>query len=221
MGESKAPSAGVSKGSRLLALDAIKGIAILLVIWGHVHISMGPDYQSLNYSYVAQYLQAVHMPLFILIAGFFSAKALDLTSRGVTHYWRDKVVRLVVPAFLWHLLLMTWKWGMPSLGGILAKEYWFTLTLFIYFALFYVQRLLVDGLLSIIRVQGSRWIEAVVHLLLTIALVYLVTGISLEGSSLLRFVRPVLNSLRLSLSLFCLGISTQAFRALVLLEDAC
>ena len=88
MGESKAPSAGISRGSRLLALDAIKGIAILLVIWGHVHISMAPDYQSLNYSYVVQYLQAVHMPLFILIAGFFSAKALDLTSRGVTHYWR-------------------------------------------------------------------------------------------------------------------------------------
>ena len=205
MGESKTPSAGVSKGSRLLALDAIKGIAILLVIWGHVHISMGPDYQSLNYSYVVQYLQAVHMPLFILIAGFFSAKALDLTSRGVTHYWRDKVVRLVVPAVLWHLLLMTWKWGMPSVGGILAKEYWFTLTLFIYFALFYVQRLLVDGLLSIIRVQGSRWIEAVVHLLLTIALVYLVTGITLERSSLLRFVRPVLNSFPCLYPYFVLG----------------
>ena len=56
MGESKAPSAGISRGSRLLALDAIKGIAILLVIWGHVHISMAPDYQSLNYSYVVQYL---------------------------------------------------------------------------------------------------------------------------------------------------------------------
>ena len=65
MGESKAPSAGISRGSRLLALDAIKGIAILLVIWGHIHISMAPDYQSLNYSYVVQYLQAVHMPLFI------------------------------------------------------------------------------------------------------------------------------------------------------------
>ena len=205
MGESKAPSAGISRGSRLLALDAIKGIAILLVIWGHVHISMAPDYQSLNYSYVVQYLQAVHMPLFILIAGFFSAKALDLTSRGVTHYWRDKVVRLVVPAVLWHLLLMTWKWGMPSVGGILGKEYWFTLTLFIYFALFYVQRLFVDGLLALVRVQGWRWIEAVMHLLLTIALVYLVTGISLEGSSLLRFVRPVLNSFPCLYPYFVLG----------------
>lgn len=74
MGESKAPSAGISRGSRLLALDAIKGIAILLVIWGHVHISMAPDYQSLNYSYVVQYLQAVHMPLFYSSQDSFQLK---------------------------------------------------------------------------------------------------------------------------------------------------
>lgn len=164
----------------MLSLDAIKGIAILLVIWGHVRNATAQSYAELNYSYLMQYLQAVHMPLFMLIAGFFATKALDRTPKGIVYYWRDKAARLILPAVLWHLLLMTWQWGTPSLGGILAKEYWFTLHLFAYFGVFYIQRLLVDGLLHLSGGKAGRWVEAGLHLLLVIASYYVATRIPRE-----------------------------------------
>ena len=54
---------------RLLYLDAIKGLAILLVIMGHIHIFAARAAHPM-YSYFMAFIKAVHMPLFFLIAGY-------------------------------------------------------------------------------------------------------------------------------------------------------
>lgn len=166
MGGGKTPVSPSSKG-RLLSLDAIKGIAILMVILGHVRVYWKAEDGYLAYSYLIQYIQAIHMPLFMLIAGFFATKKPELTLGSLSHYWRDKAVRLLLPAVLWMLLMTLWQRGVPTLAGILWREYWFTLTLFIYFAIFLLQRWVVDGVLGLFGLSQRRWFEAGGHLLLT------------------------------------------------------
>lgn len=157
------------------------------------------------YSYVMQYLQAVHMPFFMLIAGYFAAKPLDLSPGGVVHYWRDKLVRLVLPAILWWLLLTTLVSGTPSLRGIFFLEYWFTPTLFIYFGLFYAQRLLIDGVLQLSRSKGNRWIEATLHLAVTVGLAFWAEGRSFQGHPILSPFQPVVYSFDCLYPYFVLG----------------
>lgn len=60
---------------RLLSLDAIKGLAILLVLMDHTFV-YGEFAGDSSYSYLSEFLHAVHMPLFVIIAGFFSQKVL-------------------------------------------------------------------------------------------------------------------------------------------------
>lgn len=61
---------------RLLSLDAIRGFAILLVILGHV-IGRAVNWDPLYLSYPFEFLKAVHMPLFIIIAGYFIQKQIN------------------------------------------------------------------------------------------------------------------------------------------------
>lgn len=221
MKKDRLASSSSIKPDRLLSLDAIKGGAILLVLWGHIYRFAEYDTSTLYYSYVVQYLEAVHMPFFMLIAGFFATKALDLTRQGILHYWRDKLVRLVLPAVLWHLMLMTWIWGIPSLGGILGKEYWFTLTLFIYFGVFYVQRLLIDGMLNLIPRRGRLWTEAGLHLLLTVGLVYLSESSSFEGLQWLRYFSSVSTAFPCLYPYFVLGYLMKRLSLLDYLQTQC
>ena len=56
---------------RLLSLDALKGVAILMVIWGHFYLFGDVDTLSTT-SYLHRFILAVHMSVFVLIAGYLS-----------------------------------------------------------------------------------------------------------------------------------------------------
>ena len=58
---------------RLLALDAIKGLAILMVVMGHIYTFADSDSFALS-SYVENFIGGLQIPLFILVAGIFSQK---------------------------------------------------------------------------------------------------------------------------------------------------
>lgn len=61
---------------RLLALDAIKGLAILMVVMGHV-CYFGIFNSSLpGTSYLYNLICAVHISFFIIVAGYFAQKSL-------------------------------------------------------------------------------------------------------------------------------------------------
>lgn len=107
--------------SRLLYWDTLKGILICLVVLGHCGTALGDGVLSVIYSF--------HMPLFILISGYFSKKynsikqiglkrlieifllfnciyiILDILTIGISFH------RLLIPSFaLWYILsLIYWR----------------------------------------------------------------------------------------------------------------
>ena len=62
---------------RLLALDAIKGLAIMLVIMGHI-CYFGVFNETLKgSSYVFSMISAVHISFFVMVSGYFAQKSLN------------------------------------------------------------------------------------------------------------------------------------------------
>ena len=155
---------------RLLSLDALKGVAILMVIWGHFYLWADTDLLS-TASFLHRFICAVHMSLFVLVAGYFSQRKVDSFS-SLKHFFQDKFVRLLLPALLWYPFWRLWSVGRFEWAGILGNQYWFTLSLFLYVILFLVQRSGVDLLLSLVPEQRKQWIEVGLHIVLTIVLHY-------------------------------------------------
>lgn len=153
---------------RLLNLDAIKGLAIIWVIWGHIYWWMSPQEIAPPHSYLAQYIHAVHMPLFILISGFLARRKPEPRLSASWHYFLDKALRLLLPALLWKLLLTLWQYGQPNLDGWLHNEYWFTPALFSYLALLYLQQLIYMGLCRLLRLRDTPWLDAGTQVLLSV-----------------------------------------------------
>jgi fucose 4-O-acetylase-like acetyltransferase len=81
---------------RSMNMDALKGLAILLVVYGHAISWTQPDsalpvYNLRNFTVALVY--AFHMPLFSLLSGFL------IFGRKISA--RDKFMRLVVPYLAW------------------------------------------------------------------------------------------------------------------------
>ncbi len=125
---------------RFLHFDIIKGIAILFVLLDHVAgLAGGYIYDSALYPM----FHSIYMPMFILVSGYFSARALELSSSGIHKYWKNKFTRLLLP-LLFLPLLMNWidkgfSYSLP-ISQWLGK-YWFTYVLFLLFVIFYIFRL--------------------------------------------------------------------------------
>lgn len=91
---------------RDITFDIMKGIGILLVMIGHVYSQYLPNTHHLIYTF--------HMPMFFLIAGFFS-KAYENKASSIASI-KKYFVRLVIPMVftqilfvLWHVLLVFTK----------------------------------------------------------------------------------------------------------------
>lgn len=169
---------------RLLYLDAIKGLAILLVIMGHIHVFAARMAHPM-YSYFMAFIKAVHMPLFFIIAGYFSQRPIS-TLPQLGRYLKDKTIRLITPALLFLGLLTLWNRGTMdlSLKGLLEAHYWFTPALFIYFLVFLLQRWVIDQIVERLGAKASKALELCLHGAATIALCYTLTELPLYRSSL-------------------------------------
>lgn len=92
------------EANRLNWVDSIKGFAIFLVVYGH------------NFPFCEKYIYSFHMPLFLLVSGFFYPKKShfnDLKKRFAT---------LVIPYFLWALFLFVF-WLLIAKNIGLSKEF--------------------------------------------------------------------------------------------------
>lgn len=103
---------------RLLSLDALKGFAILLVILGHVGAFSDPGTISTQ-TFLHTFIYVVHMPLFIMTAGYFAQRRVDSLS-SLTKFLSDKFIRLILPAFLWYTFLCPVDDGIGELCGALG-----------------------------------------------------------------------------------------------------
>lgn len=73
--------------SRLDWIDQVKGFTMFLVVYGH------------NFPFCEKYIYSFHMPLFIMIAGFFHPRIADYPQV------KKRFVSLMIPYFIWALFL--------------------------------------------------------------------------------------------------------------------
>ena len=119
---------------RAIQFDVLKGIAILLVVLGHIYRTS----LHCRYSAVEDIIYIVHMPLFVLVSGYFTQRMPSWTKHGIYSYWKGKILRLLLPLLFiaeLHSIISLGEVGLPLQSMVGA--YWFTYALFLIFGVFY------------------------------------------------------------------------------------
>lgn len=126
-------------------IDALKGIAIFLVVLGHSIIEYPIDlHQNAVCNFIFRWLSGVHMPLFFLISGFC------FSYRGeYKPFIFKKIKRILIPYLAFNLIDMFPRFLFPdlvnrsrgigdSIQRILLEggEYWFLYVLFLIFLIY-------------------------------------------------------------------------------------
>ena len=119
---------------RSASFDVIKGIAILLVILGHVfRLSLRGAPSVLE-----DVIYTIHMPMFVLVTGYFSTRPIEWTMSGVWSFWKAKVLRLLLPLLFIAEIVQIANEGAVSLPlRSMVDRYWFTYALFMIFVVFF------------------------------------------------------------------------------------
>lgn len=103
--------AAVAKGrTRRLDLDRAKGVAILLVVFGHI-VATGPPVGVEWYDQVRYAIYRFHMPFFLYLSGtvVYLTGALDTAPGALGQLARRRAQRLLVPFFLFGLMILVGK----------------------------------------------------------------------------------------------------------------
>ena len=127
--------------NRLVSFDLLKLFAIFLVLWGHCIQHLISFEPKENIVYVVIY--TFHMPLFMMISGYFSRKTLQIP---FTTFLLKKAHQLLLPClsfglitwFLWSLIFYVLRGEYPSFGELLSSlgnNYWFLKSLFVCYLL--------------------------------------------------------------------------------------
>ena len=126
-------------------IDALKGIAIFLVVLGHSIVFYPINmHDNAACDFLFRWLSSVHMPLFFVVSGFcFSYKT------SYRDYIYKKIKRILVPYIVFNLLDTLPRYLFSNLVNrprniedsiyrmvFQGGEYWFLYTLFIIFLLF-------------------------------------------------------------------------------------
>lgn len=122
---------------RVLYLDVVKFVAITLVCIGHSYpLTIGYE------SHLRPIIYSFHMPLFMLICGYFSVSSFQ---RNFKYFLKQKTTQLLIPAFSGIILSLCLMFILASesisLSTVVAELYgglWFLKTLFICYLIVYV-----------------------------------------------------------------------------------
>ena len=124
---------------RNISIDAVKGIAIVLVVIGHVFV-----HNHMEDAYVYDFIKAVQMPLFIIISGYLCGagrKITDLKSYG--RVLKKRAMVYMVPFFAWLTImhLGNLKEAYQTIFFALDYGLWFLGVLFILTVMVYTAQL--------------------------------------------------------------------------------
>lgn len=144
--------------TRLDYVDYMRGIAILLVVIGHL-IQTNDIYYAHNH--VFEFIYSFHMPLFFAISGYIIAKTSNVTTiKELGIFFIKKFVALCLPLFTWELLINRFVLHTALVGitfsdiatTILHPGLWFLKTLFVITIGFGIYDYIVNKLLSFLNV---------------------------------------------------------------------
>ena len=129
--------------SRLVHFDLLKVFAIFLVIWGHCIQFFLSSYECNDLIYL--FIYSFHMPLFMMISGFFSWNSYNLLSHQFL--WK-KFRELILPVLSWGGIYETIQIAINLMEGektylfydfkaIYIQNLWFLKCLFLCYVLAY------------------------------------------------------------------------------------
>lgn len=108
---------------RNLAVDIAKGIAIIAIVWGHIHV-LYPQCSLLNFD---DLIYLWHVPVFFILGGFFIKEEQIVQPK----YWFKKkfnslylkILYFYIPAVFLHNFFITIGWYSTSSIDPIIKEY--------------------------------------------------------------------------------------------------
>ena len=123
---------------RLLEFDVIKLLAIFLVLWGHCTQYFLTAENHVDEP-VYRIIYTFHMPLFIMVSGFFASSSLK---KQLKPFLINKVLQLLLPCLSWgslfYLILLTISTPERSYGSFLDHNLWFLKCLFACYVIYYI-----------------------------------------------------------------------------------
>lgn len=144
----------MSMNKRIDTIDILKGITIILVVFGHAvqgivdsnNLSLNTDFSSIYIT--KQVIYGFHMPVFFIVSGFFLTKWLKKDKPTAL---KKKTKRLVYPYFVWSFITALFmqiasKFTNNGLGlidfvkspVIPFSQYWFLYLLFFFHLVYFV-----------------------------------------------------------------------------------
>ena len=174
----------VTLNKRSLTVDAVKGVAILLVMFGHVLV-----WNHMTDGYVYDVIKVVQMPLFIMVSAYLAGAGHHVD--GLRSYGKmvgKRAVSYLVPFFVWIILLhpRSVTAYIKLILFDLDEGLWFLMTLFILTLMVYTAELA--------SAVAGRWKTAVfwmVYLGLTaLVLIETLMGVEFLSPGLTRLYIP-------------------------------
>lgn len=150
----------MEKSHRIEYLDALRGVTMILVVYSHIL------FHCFNFDYTAvpsfnSFFSIIRMPIFFFISGFIMYKGnLCYNFRFVKSFLYKKfkvqiistLVFMLAFSIIFHESIVEMLFS-PTKGG-----FWFTITLFAYFLLYFILR----GILNCVhecKKRGGEWIR--------------------------------------------------------------
>jgi len=125
---------------RLVYIDQMKGIAILLVVMGHL-IGYNTECDA-----AFAFIYSFHMPLFFMISGYLGFKTTNIDSfKKYGLFLKKKFITILLPFLVWNMIaekfFLQTVWHVPALNDlndtfIFFNRLWFLKTLFIIFVFY-------------------------------------------------------------------------------------
>lgn len=119
---------------RIVYIDWLKAFAIFLVLLGHSVEELSTAGRSNN---LFRFIYSFHMPLFMMLSGFFLAKSLD---NGIKHLLITRSRQLLLPVLSFSVMIFAVSLLVPSLeltdglgffGYLTGMDMWFMKYLFV------------------------------------------------------------------------------------------
>lgn len=111
-----------NKTGRDSRLDLLKALAIFLVVMGHVVQYSTFKPKSFFEIPIFEVIYTFHMPLFMLLAGYFADHALKCPC---WQFLKNKFLGLVLPSIVFTFILRGWEYYHTGIPQLLIPAYWF------------------------------------------------------------------------------------------------